>query len=203
MLALLEVLPVIIFGVVYFLNGKSIAIANIHYQFDGIYSATAALMLSTVIVFAAIWFWKRTLTKGQMGMLAMVLILGGATIILHNPDFLKWKPTVLSWALAIAFAGTQQFSQQGLVERALGEQITLPAKIYARLSFLWAGYFLLLGALNLIVAFQFSEAFWVKYKLWSMASSPILAIISAVVIAPYLKETSDTKSTSQNQEESP
>jgi intracellular septation protein len=203
MLALLEILPVIIFGVVYFLNGKSIAIANINYQFDGIYSATAALMLSTVMVFAAIWFWKRTLTKGQMGMLAMVLTLGGATIILHNPDFLKWKPTVLSWALAIAFAGTQQFSQQGLVERALGEQITLPAKIYTRLSFLWAGYFLLLGALNLIVAFQFSEAFWVKYKLWSMASSPILAIISAVVIAPYLKETQDTKSTPQNQEESP
>ncbi|HNE26830.1 MAG TPA: inner membrane-spanning protein YciB [Pseudomonadales bacterium] len=203
MLALLEILPVILFGIVYFLNGKEVAIANLHYQFDGIYSATAALMLSTVIVFVTIWFWKRTLTKGQMGMLAMVLILGGATIILHNPNFLKWKPTVLSWALAIAFAGTQQFSQQGLVERALGEQITLPAKIYARLSFLWAGYFLLLGTLNLIVAFQFPEAFWVKYKLWSMASSPILAIISAIMIAPNIKETPDTKNAQQNEEKSP
>lgn len=200
MLALLEILPVIIFGIVYFLHGKSIDVAGIHYEFDGIYSATAALMLSTVLVLTAIGFWKRKLSKGQLGMLAMVLLLGGATLFWHNPLFLKWKPTALSWALAIAFAGTQKFSPQGLVERALGEQITLPKNIYARLSFLWAGYFLLLGTLNLFVAFQFSEAFWVKYKLWSMVSSPILAIISAFIVSPYIKEAQDTKNIDQNQE---
>jgi len=200
MLALLEILPVIIFGIVYFLNGKTLDIAGIHYQFNGIYSATAALMLATVLVFAAIWLWKRTLSKGQLAMLAMVLLLGGATLFWHNPLFLKWKPTVLSWALALAFAGTQFFSKQGLVERALGDQMTLPANIYARLSFIWAGYFLLLGSLNLFVAFQFSEEFWVRYKLWSIASSPVLAIISAFIIAPHIKESSDTENTNQNQE---
>lgn len=200
MLALLEILPVIIFGIVYFLNGKTLDIAGIHYQFNGIYSATAALMLATVLVFAAIWLWKRTLSKGQLAMLAMVLLLGGATLFWHNPLFLKWKPTVLSWALALAFAGTQFFSKQGLVERALGDQMTLPANIYARLSFIWAGYFLLLGSLNLFVAFQFSEEFWVRYKLWSIASSPVLAIISAFIIAPHIKEASDTENTNQNQE---
>ncbi|MEZ5495047.1 MAG: inner membrane-spanning protein YciB [Pseudomonadales bacterium] len=200
MLALLEILPVIIFGIVYFLNGKTLDVAGIHYQFNGIYSATAALMLATVLVFAAIWLWKRTLSKGQLAMLAMVLLLGGATLFWHNPLFLKWKPTVLSWALALAFAGTQFFSKRGLVERALGDQMTLPANIYARLSFIWAGYFLLLGSLNLFVAFQFSEEFWVRYKLWSIASSPVLAIISAFIIAPHIKESSDTENTNQKQE---
>ena len=200
MLALLEILPVVIFGVVYFLNGKTIDAAGIHYQFNGIYSATAALMLSTALVFLCIWLWKRKLSNGQIAMLAMVLLLGGATPFWHNPLFLKWKPTVLSWALALAFAGTQLFSKQGLVERALGEQMVLPANIYARLSFLWAGYFLLLGTLNLFVAFQFPEEFWVKYKLWSMASSPVLAIISAFIIAPHIKESSNTENTNQNQE---
>lgn len=193
MLALLEIFPVIIFGIVYFLHGKTVDVGSIHYQFDGIYSATAALMLSTALASAIIWFWKRKLTKGQAGMLAMVLLLGGATIFWQNPLFLKWKPTVLSWALALAFAGTQKFSQKGLVERALGEQMVLPTNIYARLSFLWAGYFLLLGSLNLFVAFQFSEAFWVKYKLWSMASSLILAIASAFIISPHIKDSPETE----------
>ena len=63
MLALLEILPVVIFGVVYFLNGKTIDAAGIHYQFNGIYSATAALMLSTALVFLCIWLWKRKLSN--------------------------------------------------------------------------------------------------------------------------------------------
>ncbi len=194
MLALLEILPVIIFGVVYFLNGKTLDFAGIHYQFNGIYSATAALMAATVLVFVAIWFWKRTLTKGQLGMLAMVLVLGGATLFWHNPLFLKWKPTALSWAFALAFASTQLFSKQGLVERALGEQMALPKNIYARLSFIWAGYFLLMGALNLFVAFNFPEDIWVRYKLWSLASSPLLAVISAIVISPHMKNSHESSS---------
>ncbi len=88
MLALLEILPVIIFGVVYFLNGKTLDFAGIHYQFNGIYRATAALMAATVLVFVASWFWKRTLTKGQLGMLAMVLVLGGCgTAVLATGAF--------------------------------------------------------------------------------------------------------------------
>lgn len=193
MLALLEILPVIIFGIVYFLHGKAFDVAGIHYQFDGIYSATAALMLSTVIVFAAIGFWKRALTKGQWSMLVMVLILGGATLFWHNPLFLKWKPTVLSWALAATFLSTHFFSKQGLVERALGEQMPLPKNIYTRLTFIWAGYFLLMGTLNLIVAFSFPEEVWVRYKLWSLAASPFLAILSALVIAPHAKNTQESQ----------
>lgn len=195
MLQLLELLPIVIFVAIYSLKGHSVDIAGITHTFDGIYDATAALMAATTAVLLVILVWKRKLEPRLLWLFAAVMVLGSATLLLHNTLFLKWKPTVISWAMGASLLGSHWFSSENLLQRMLGKQMTLPNFVYTRLCFIWAGYFFIIGGLNLIVAFNFSEAFWVHYKLWSIGFTPIIAIITAVVIMPHTK---DSPSDNQN-----
>ncbi|HQQ62417.1 MAG TPA: inner membrane-spanning protein YciB [Pseudomonadales bacterium] len=197
MLQLLELLPLAIFVLVFRLKGHSIDIAGLHHDFDGIYSATAALMISTVLQVMIVWLWKRTIEKRLLWLLATVLVMGSATLLLHNPLFLQWKPTIFNWAMAIVLLVGHFVARKNIVHKLVGEQLQLPENICARISFVWAAYFIVVGALNLFVAYHFSEAFWVDYKLWSSIGFTVLiSVVTAIIIAPHMQENSDTTSPS-------
>ena len=189
MLQLLELVPLVIFVLVFGLKDQSINVAGFQHTFDGIYDATAALMLATVLQVLLVWFLKRHVEKRLWWLLAAVLIFGSATLILHNQLFIQWKPTVFNWALCLVLLGSHFFTKQNLVERMLGTQIQLPKNMYARIMFIWAGYFFVVGALNIFVAYSFSEAFWVKYKLYSAIGFTLtMTIITTIMLAPYIKD---------------
>ncbi len=189
MLQLLELVPLIIFVLVFGLKDQSISVAGFQHKFDGIYDATAALMLATALQFLLVWFLKRHVEKRLWWLLAAVLIFGSATLILHNQLFIQWKPTVFNWALCLVLLGSHFFTKQNLVERMLGQQIQLPTNMYARIMFIWAGYFFVVGALNIFVAYSFSEAFWVKYKLYSAIGFTLtMTIITTIMLAPHIKD---------------
>ena len=189
MLQLLELVPLVIFVLVFGLKDQSINVAGFQHTFDGIYDATAALMLATALQVLLVWFLKRHVEKRLWWLLAAVLIFGSATLILHNQLFIQWKPTVFNWALCLVLLGSHFFTKQNLVERMLGTQIQLPKNMYARIMFIWAGYFFVVGALNIFVAYSFSEAFWVKYKLYSAIGFTLtMTIITTIMLAPYIKD---------------
>ena len=189
MMQLLELLPLIVFVLVFQLKGQTIELAGFSHSFDGIYSATAALMIATTLQVLIVWLWKREVEKRLLWLLATVLIFGTATLVLHNQLFIQWKPTVFNWALALAMLGSQWFTEKNLVQRLLGQQINLPAAASVRVTYVWASYFFVVGALNLVVAYGFSEAFWVNYKLWSsILFTLLIAVITAVLLSPYLKD---------------
>ena len=194
MMQLLELLPLIAFVLSFRMKGETLDIAGFHYQFDGIYSATAVLMAATLLQVVIVWLWKREIEKRLLWLLATVMVFGTATLVLHNQLFIQWKPTIFNWALCLVLLGSHWFTDKNLVKRMLGQQLELPDSIYKRLTFIWAGYFFLVGALNLVVAYLFSEAFWVDYKLWSaMGFTVCIAIITAVILAPYIKEESSSE----------
>lgn len=196
MLQLLEMLPIVAFVFAYSMAGKAVEFAGFQYTFNGIYSATAILMLATCAQVLIVWLWKRKLEKRLLWLLALVLVFGGATLLLHNPLFLYWKPTVFNWALCLLLLGSHWLGKYNLIEKMLGGQFELPAALYIRLTYIWAGYFFLVGALNLIVAFQFSEAFWVKYKLWSsIGFTVVMMIITVIILSPHLNQISNDDST--------
>ncbi len=192
MLQLLELLPLVIFVTVYSMKDRVIDIMGITHHFDGIYDATAALMIATCLQVLIVWLWKRKIEKRLLWLLAAVLIFGSATLILHNKLFIQWKPTVFNWTLCLILLGSHWLGRDNLIEKLLGEQLPLPTTIYTRLGFIWAGYFFIVGALNLIVAFNFSESIWVHYKLWSsVAFTVIIMIITVIIVSPYLKDLPD------------
>lgn len=186
---LAEFVPIALFFIVYQLKGTSLELGGWEYSFDGIYSATTVLMLATVAQVLLTWAFTRTLERRLLWLLLAVLVFGGATLVFHNQMFIQWKPTIFNWVLALVFGGSQYVGDKNLMERTLGSQIHLPKPVWSRLNLLWVSNFVIVGGLNLVVAYSFSEEAWVSYKLYSsIGFTLVLTIITALLISPYLKD---------------
>lgn len=184
-----EFIPIALFFIVYQLDGKSISLGDWTYQLDGIYSATAVLMAATVLQVLVTFAITRTFEKRLMWLASAVLVFGGATLFFHNQMFIQWKPTIFNWALALAFGASQFIGDKNLMQRTLGSQLQLPKTVWTRLNLLWTANFFIVGGLNLFVAYGFSEATWVSYKLYSaIGFTLVLTILTAFLISPHLKD---------------
>jgi intracellular septation protein len=104
----------------------------------------------------------------------LVLLLGGATLLLHNRLFIQWKPTVLFWVVSAAFVasswvGERTFTQRLLEPALAGARVPVSAQQWRRMNLWSALFYALLGALNLAVAYGASERTWVYFKLFGLA----------------------------------
>jgi intracellular septation protein len=144
--------------------------------------------------------------------LVLITVLGSTTIILANPAFVQWKPTVLNWLFAAIFFGSFFVGEKTLIERAMGEQIKLPGAVWTRLNLAWIAFFIISGTANLYVAFYYAAEldektrmdFWVSFKLFGlMGLTLIFVILQAIYLAQYLQDEEDGSGPSDaNQEES-
>lgn len=185
---LLEFIPIALFFIVYQLDGETLALGGWQHEFDGIFSATAVLIAATalqvLISRIASGFWD----KRSLWTFVAVAVFGGATLILRDQTFIQWKPTIFNWALALAFGVFHFIGDRNLLERTLGAQLELPKAVWAKLNLLWMSNFLIVGALNLYVAYGYSEAFWVSYKLYSaIGFTLLLTVLTAVLVSPHLQ----------------
>jgi intracellular septation protein len=98
--------------------------------------------------------------------LALVVVLGGLTVWFHSETFIKWKPSVLYWAMGTALWLSQALFGKNLLRSLLGGQIELPTAVWHRLNFAWIAFFATMGLLNLWVAYTFSTSIWVNFKLF-------------------------------------
>ena len=186
---LAEFLPIVLFFIVYQMNGETLSIGGWQYTVDGIFTATGVLMAATVVQVAVSYALTRTLEKRLLWLLLAVLIFGGATLVFRNQMFIQWKPTIFNWVLALVFGASQFLGDKNLMERTLGSQIHLPKPVWTRLNLLWVANFAIVGALNLVVAYGFSEETWVSYKLYSaIGFTLLLTVLTALLVAPHLKE---------------
>ena len=186
---LAELIPLLLFFIAYQMKGTTISVGDWSHTMDGIFSATAVLIIATTLQVIVTWFLSRKLEKRLLWLLAAVCVFGGATLFFRDQTFIFWKPTVFNWALALVFGASHFIGDRNLMERTLGTQIHLPKRIWTRLLWLWAGNFALVGSLNLVVAYRFSEAFWVSYKLYSaFGFTLLLTILTALIIAPHMHD---------------
>ena len=186
---LAELIPLVLFFITYQMKGTTVEIGTWSHTLDGIFSATAVLIAATTLQVIITWFLTHELEKRLLWLLAAVSIFGGATLIFRDQTFIFWKPTVFNWALALVFGGSHFIGERNLMERTLGHQIRLPHVIWVRLLWLWTGNFALVGSLNLYVAYNLGEAFWVSYKLYSaLGFTLLLTVITALMIAPHMHD---------------
>lgn len=186
---LAEFVPIALFFIAYQMNGDVISIGGWSYEFDGIFSATAILIIATVAQVVITYLVTRKLEKRQIWLLLAVTVFGGLTLVFRNELFIQWKPTIFNWALGLAFGLSQFIGEKNLMERTLGSQIQLPKAIWSRLNLIWVANFTIVGALNIFVAYSYSEETWVSYKLYSaIGFTLLLTILTAVVISPHINE---------------
>lgn len=184
----LEFLPLVLFFGAYQMNGETISVGEWLYAFDGIYSATAVLMFSSVAVLFVAFVLERRLDKRLMWMTVAILVFGAATLIFRDQRFIQWKPTVFNGVLALVFLASQFIGDKNLLQRFLGQQLVLPRAVWGRLNLLYVAHFSVVGALNLFVAYRYEEAFWVSYKLYSSLGFTIaLMALTVLLLFPHLK----------------
>lgn len=158
------------------------------YKLADIYVATGVLIGVTLAQVGWIWLRQRRVEKLPLFTAGLVLVLGSLTLILHDPVFVKWKPTVVNWLFALAFIGSRFIGRQTLLERMLGGQMELPARIWINLTFMWAIFFFVMGVVNLYVAFTFDENTWVNFKLFGMLGLTLVFVLAqAAYMSRHLK----------------
>ena len=185
---ILEFLPIVLFFGAYQMDGETLTVGAWSHTFDGLFSATAVLMIATT----AVWLIMLTITqrndKRLMWMMVAVVAFGTATLVLRDQRFIQWKPTVFNWVMAALLFGSQFVGKKTLLERLAGQQWVLSVVIWKRLNVLWVTNFVTVGALNLYVAYQYEEAFWVSYKLYSSIGFILLMmLLTVMIVAPHLR----------------
>ena len=161
---LLDFLPVIIFFIVY----KST---------DDIILATAILIPATLLQMLYTWIKTHKIETIQLVTLALVVVLGGATVIFQDKTFIQWKPTVVTWLFAVAFLGSQFIGDKTIIQRLMQNTIQMPATAWKNLNYAWVAFYILLGCTNLYVAFTMSEETWVNFKLFGMMGLTFIFIL--------------------------
>lgn len=177
MKAFLDFLPLVLFFLVYKMHPTVLTVFGGEIAVGGIYSATAVLIASSLVVYGSLWVAHRKLTKAQWLTLGACLVFGSLTLAFHSDTFLKWKTPVVNWILALVFLGSHFVGDKPVAQRLLaGQPIELPARIWARLNAAWVVFFLVCGAANLFVAFTF-ETLWVDFKVFGTLGMTFLFLI--------------------------
>lgn len=164
---LFDFLPIIVFFVVF--------------QLRDIYAATAAIVVVMAMQIAVQWLRERKVSNMLLVSGILVAVFGGATLLLRDPIFIQWKPTIVYWLFATAFLGSRFIGSRTLTERVMGDAIALPAGMWRQLNLIWVGNFTILGAANLYVVYNFSEAVWVNFKLFGTLGLTLLTVIGQAV----------------------
>jgi len=166
----------------------------IAFKFQGIYAATGVAIAATVVQIAWTFARHRKVEPMQWISLLIIAVFGGATLLLHNETFIKWKPTVLYWLFAVALLGSVIGWRKNLIRAMMEKQVTLPEAMWARLNAAWAGFFAAMGVLNLYVAYTFSTDTWVNFKLFgSMGLMLVFIVLQSVWLSRHIQENNQDK----------
>lgn len=177
---LFDLFPILLFFGAYSLTGD-------------IFIATATTIIATFAQVIYSWMRHRKVDTMLWVSLALVTILGGATLLFHNKAFIQWKPTVLYWFFALALLGSHWLKNVNLIEKLMGAQISLPRTIWTRLMLAWVIFFIAMGCLNLFIAHQFSEVLWVKFKVFgTLALTLIFVVVQSIYLSRFAEQDNDS-----------
>ena len=164
----------------------------IAFKWQGIYVATAVAIVATVLQLLYFWRKQGRVEPLQWTSLAVIVVFGGATLMLHNETFIKWKPTVLYWVMALALVlGWLVFKRNG-IRLLMEKQVHVPDRIWLNLLWAWALFLGLMGVINLWVAYRFDTEVWVNFKLFGgLGLMLVFVVIQAVYMGRYMTEPLD------------
>ncbi len=159
------------------------------YQMYDIYVATAVAIAASFLQVGFYWLKHRQVQKMHLVTLGLLVVFGGLTLLLRDPVFIKWKPTVVNWLFAVAFLGSQFVGRKTMVERMMSHAVEVPGIIWTRLNLAWTLFFAGSGLLNLYVAFNFPEETWVNFKLFGMLGlTLVFVVLQAFYMARHIKD---------------
>jgi intracellular septation protein len=149
----------------------------IAYKAFDIYVATSVLIVTFIAQFLFDWRRNGKINKMHLTSLVLVLVFGGITLFLRDEKFIQWKPTVVNWLFAAAFLLAPVFTKKTLVQRLMEKTVQLAPGLWSQLNSMWVLFFLLSGAANLYVVYNYDEETWVNFKLFGMLGLTFIFIL--------------------------
>lgn len=159
----------------------------IAFKIYGIYVATGVAIAATLIQISWVKLKHGKVDNMLIASGIIIVLFGGATLLLQDETFIKWKPTVLYWLFGIALIVASLLFKKNLIRAMMEKQISMPDAIWDKLNTAWAVFFLLLGGLNLFVAYQFTTEVWVNFKLFGTMILMFAFIVGqSLMISKYI-----------------
>jgi intracellular septation protein len=151
--------------------------------------ATVVVIVATMAQIAWVHFRHGRVDKMLWVSLALVTVFGGLTLIFQDETFIKWKPTILYWVFAASMIFAALVLKKNPIKAMLGEQLTLPDPVWNKVNLSWTAFFAFMGALNLIVAFNFSTDTWVNFKLFGGMGLMLLFVLGqGLMLSKYIED---------------
>ena len=156
--------------------------------------ATVVVMVATLAQAAILKARGKKIDLMLWISLALVVVLGGATIWFHNETFIKWKPTGLYWAMALTLWISQAAFGKNLIQSMLGAELALPDLIWLKLNRAWVLFFAAMGVVNLYVAYNFSTSAWANFKVFGVTGLIVLfTLAQGLYLGKHLPPEEDGK----------
>ena len=195
---LFDLFPVILFFTVFKIAGKYPDISQnlattVGYMADvkqlPVLLATAAAIFATLIQVAWVKWHHGKVDTMLWVSFAIIAVLGGATLLLHDEIFIKWKPTILYWVFSLVLLVSDWLFKVNLMRKLMQEKLTLPASTWRYVNMSWSLFFGLMGVLNLYVAFNYSTDTWVDFKMFGATGLMLVfVVLQAIVLAKHMEE---------------
>ena len=197
---LFDLFPVILFFVAFKYSEKNpelaaswvtslIGSAAVDPKIAPILLATVVVILATIAQIIWVAFRHGKVDKMLWVSLVLVVVFGGMTLAFQDESFIKWKPTILYWV----FAGSMSFAalvmKKNAIKTMLGEQLTLPEPVWNKVNISWITFFIVMGFLNLLIAFNFPTDVWVNFKLFGGMGLMLLFVLGqGFLLSKYVEE---------------
>lgn len=159
------------------------------FKLTDIYVATGVAIAATFAQVGWLRLRRRRVDPMLWASLAIIVVFGGATLLLRDETFIKWKPTVLYWLFALVLGGGALFLRKNLLRAMLKSQLVLPDPVWTRLNLSWTAFFAFMGAANIIVAYSFPTDVWVNFKLFGGMGLLLLFVVGqAFFLAKHVEQ---------------
>jgi len=153
-----------------------------------IFFATAAMMVATTLQVAWVWLKHRKIEKVLMISFGAIMVFGSMTLLLHDKRFIMIKPTIVYWIMAGALLVSHFWFRKNPIRAMMEKHFDAPEAVWNQWLYVWVSFFGAMGIINLLVAYNFSEDIWVKFKVFgTLAMSLALAFLQGWRLMRYAR----------------
>ncbi len=132
-----------------------------------IFIGTAFFMVAMTISIILSRLWTGHIAMMPLVTFVFVLVFGGLTLWLQDETFIKMKPTIVNIIFGGALLIGLAFGKS-LLAYVFDAAFQLDADGWRKLTFRWGVFFFVLAALNEVVWRNFSDDFWIAFKIWGI-----------------------------------
>jgi intracellular septation protein len=133
----------------------------------GIFAATGSFMVAVLIALTVSYVMTRHIAIMPVVTAVIVLVFGGMTLVLHDEQFIKLKPTIIY----VLFGGTLLAGlalDKPFLSILFDQMFHLSEEGWRKLTWRWVLFFFALAIANEIVWRTQSTDFWVSFKLFGV-----------------------------------